>query len=130
MRENEFDILSNEDERLLQSFFSDCKMVVPDDGFSDKVMRQLPKSSYWRLEYGWKVACIIVGIAFLLNQQVWASLQDSLFFVKIECLMFLSRFACSLSELLSLPHNWFMLLAGMVTVLFVWGYNKVQDVRY
>lgn len=130
MRENEFDTLSHEDERMLQAFFSDCKLEVPDDGFSEKVMRQLPQPVYRRLEYGWKVACLILGIAFLLNPQVWASLHDSLFFVKIEFLMFSSRFATSLSELLSQPHSWLMLLAGMVTLLGVWGYNKVQDARF
>lgn len=124
-----FEALNMEDEQLLQSFFADFKEEIPDDGFSERVMRQLPDTSHQRLERWWQVVCVIVGAVLLCSSQVQGNLQDFLFASKIDILLTLSRVACHLGEAMGQSHSLLMMLAGMFTVACVWGYNEIQDAR-
>lgn len=121
--------LSNADEQLLQAFFADHQEEIADDGFSDRVMQHLPAPSHRRMERWWQVACIVMGVIFIVSTQIVSSLEDSLFASKVTAMMLLSKALCSLGELIAQPQQLLMLLAGMVTVLCVWGYNKVLDAR-
>lgn len=122
--------LSDADELLLQSFFADHQKVIPDDGFSQRVMEQLPQTaSHRRMERYWQVACIVMGVIFIVSTQMVSSLEDSLFASKVTAMMLLSKMLCSLGELIAQPQQLLRLLAGMVTILCVWGYNKVLDAR-
>lgn len=121
--------LSNADEQLLQAFFADHQEEIADDGFSDRVMQHLPAPSHRRMERWWQVACIVMGVVFIVSTQMVSSLEDSLFASKVTAMMLLSKALCSLGELIAQPQQLLMLLAGMVTVLCVWGYNKVLDAR-
>lgn len=121
--------LSNADEQLLQAFFADHQEEIADDGFSDRVMQHLPAPSHRRMERWWQVACIVMGVIFIVSTQMVSSLEDSLFASKVTAMMLLSKALCSLGELIAQPQQLLMLLAGMVTVLCVWGYNKVLDAR-
>ena len=104
---NEQMALNDADEQLLQAFFADHQEEIADDGFSDRVMQHLPAPS----------------------TQMVSSLEDSLFASKVTAMMLFSKALCSLGELIAQPQQLLMLLAGMVTVLCVWGYNKVLDAR-
>lgn len=121
--------LSNADEQLLQAFFADHQEEIADDGFSDRVMQHLPAPSHRRMERWWQVACIVMGVIFIVSTQMVSSLEDSLFASKVTAMMLLSKALCSLGELIAQPQQLLMLLAGMVTILCVWGYNKVLDAR-
>jgi hypothetical protein len=121
--------LSNADEQLLQAFFADHQEEIADDGFSDRVMQHLPAPSHRRMERWWQVACIVMGVVFIVSTQMVSSLEDSLFASKVTAMMLLSKALCSLGELIAQPQQLLMLLAGMVTILCVWGYNKVLDAR-
>lgn len=120
-------LVSAEDDLLLQSFFAEFKEDIPDNGFSERVMRQIPDTSHQRLARWWQVACVVVGVAFLCSGSVWGSLQDFLFTSKIDFMIQSSRVACSLVEAMGQSHTWLMMLAGMVTVACVWGYNELQE---
>lgn len=126
---NEQMALNDADEQLLQAFFADHQEEIADDGFSDRVMQHLPAPSHRRLERWWQVACIVMGVVFIVSTQMVSSLEDSLFASKVTAMMLLSKALCSLGELIAQPQQLLMLLAGMVTILCVWGYNKVLDAR-
>ena len=126
---NEQMALNDADEQLLQAFFADHQEEIADDGFSDRVMQHLPAPSHRRMERWWQVACIVMGVVFIVSTQMVLSLEDSLFASKVTAMMLLSKALCSLGELIAQPQQLLMLLAGMVTVLCVWGYNKVLDAR-
>ena len=121
--------LSDADEQMIQMFFADHHEVLPNDGFSQRVMKKLPTSRTRRLERWWQVACIVMGVIFIVSTQMVSSLEDSLFASKVTAMMLFSKALCSLSELVAQPQQLLMLLAGMVTILCVWGYNKVLDAR-
>lgn len=121
--------LSNADEQMIQMFFADHQEEIPDDGFSQRVMQHLPAPSHRRLERWWQVACLVMGVIFIVSTQMVSSLEDSLFASKVTAMMLFSKALCSLGELIAQPQQLLMLLAGMVTILCVWGYNKVLDAR-
>lgn len=126
---NEQMALNDADEQLLHAFFADHQEEIADDGFTDRVMQHLPAPSHRRMERWWQVACIVMGVVFIVSTQMVSSLEDSLFASKVTAMMLLSKALCSLGELIAQPQQLLMLLAGMVTVLCVWGYNKVLDAR-
>lgn len=126
---NEQMALNDADEQLLQAFFADHQEEIADDGFSDRVMQHLPAPSHRRMERWWQVACIVMGVVFIVSTQMVSSLEDSLFASKVTAMMLFSKVLCSLGELIAQPQQLLMLLAGMVTILCVWGYNKVLDAR-
>lgn len=126
---NEQMALNDADEQLLQAFFADHQEEIADDGFSDRVMQHLPAPSHRRMERWWQVACIVMGVVFIVSTQMVSSLEDSLFASKVTAMMLFSKALCSLGELVAQPQQLLMMLAGMVTVLCVWGYNKVLDAR-
>lgn len=126
---NEQMALNDADEQLLQAFFADHQEEIADDGFSDRVMQHLPAPSHRRLERWWQVACLVMGVIFIVSTQMVSSLEDSLFASKVTAMMLFSKALCSLGEHVAQPQQLLMLLAGMVTVLCVWGYNKVLDAR-
>ena len=117
------------DERMIQMFFADHQEEIPDDGFSQRVMQHLPAPSHRRMERWWQVACLVMGVIFIVSTQMVLSLEDSLFASKVTAMMLFSKALCSLGELVAQPQQLLMMLAGMVTVLCVWGYNKVLDAR-
>lgn len=126
---NEQMALNDADEQLLQAFFADHQEEIADDGFSDRVMQHLPAPSHRRMERWWQVACIVMGVVFIVSTQMVSSLEDSLFASKVTAMMLFSKALCSLGELIAQPQQLLILLAGMVTILCVWGYNKVLDAR-
>lgn len=126
---NEQMALNDADEQLLQAFFADHQEEIADDGFSDRVMQHLPAPSHRRMERWWQIACIVMGVVFIVSTQMVSSLEDSLFASKVTAMMLFSKALCSLGELIAQPQQLLMLLAGMVTILCVWGYNKVLDAR-
>ena len=126
---NEQMALNDADEQLLQAFFADHQEEIADDGFSNRVMQHLPAPSHRRLERWWQVACLVMGVIFIVSTQMVSSLEDSLFASKVTAMMLFSKALCSLGELVARPQQLLMMLAGMVTVLCVWGYNKVLDAR-
>ena len=121
--------LNTADEQMIQMFFADHQEEIPDDGFSQRVMQHLPAPSHRRMERWWQVACLVMGVIFIVSTQMVLSLEDSLFASKVTAMMLFSKALCSLGELVAQPQQLLMMLAGMVTVLCVWGYNKVLDAR-
>lgn len=117
------------DEQMIQMFFADHQEEIPDDGFSQRVMQHLPAPSHRRMERWWQVACLVMGVIFIVSTQMVSSLEDSLFASKVTAMILFSKALCSLGELVAQPQQLLMMLAGMVTVLCVWGYNKVLDAR-
>lgn len=126
---NEQMALNDADEQLLQAFFADHQEEIADDGFSNRVMQHLPAPSHRCMERWWQVACLVMGVIFIVSTQMVSSLEDSLFASKVTAMMLFSKALCSLGELIAQPQQLLMLLAGMVTILCVWGYNKVLDAR-
>lgn len=124
----ELEPLSATDNQLLQAFFADNKMEeVPDDGFSDRVMQALAKRR--RLEHLWTAACVAVGIVAAVVCQGWEQIQGWLFSMKIDFLLTGSRALTHLTDAITQTQNLLMMLAGIVVLVMVWGYNEVADAR-
>ena len=132
--------LSLQDEELLQQFFADCQMSeIPDDGFSDRVMHALPalpeteteKSlvKRQRLEHLWTAACVAAGIIIAVVCQGWEQIQGWLFSMKIDFLLSGSRALTHVAGSIAHSQNLLMVLAGIVVLIMVWGYNELADAR-
>lgn len=132
--------LSLQDEELLQQFFADCRMSeIPDDGFSDRVMHALPalpeteteKSlvKRQRLEHLWTAACVAAGIIIAVVCQGWEQIQGWLFSMKIDFLLSGSRALTHVADSVAHSQNLLMVLAGIVVLIMVWGYNELADAR-
>lgn len=151
----EFEPLSATDDQLLQAFFADNRMEeVPDDGFSDRVMQALPaldqektvlaleqektvltleQEQAWakrrRLEHLWTAACVAVGIVAAVVCQGWEQIQGWLFSMKIDFLLTGSRALTHVADAITPTQNLLMMLAGIIVLVMVWGYNEVADAR-
>lgn len=151
----ELEPLSATDDQLLQAFFADNRMEeVPDDGFSDRVMQALPGleqektmlsleqektglsleqkqalAKRRRLEHLWTAACVAVGIVAAVVCQGWEQIQGWLFSMKIDFLLTGSRALTHLADAITPTQNLLMMLAGIVVLVMVWGYNEVADAR-
>lgn len=128
--------ISMDDEKLLQSFFADCQMDIPDDGFSDRVMAALPScemekevAKRHRLEHLWTAACVVSGIVAAVVCQGWEQIQAFLYDMKIDFLLSGSRALTQSLDALGHSHNLLLMLAGALVIVMVWGYNVVSDAR-
>ena len=133
---NDEPLVSRDDEKLLQSFFADCRMDIPDDGFSDRVMQALPSSEMEkevvqrrRLEHLWTAACVAIGVVAAFICQGWEQIQAFLYTLKIDFLLSGSHALTQSVNALGQSHNLLMVLAGALVLLMVWGYNEVADAR-
>lgn len=133
----ELEPLSATDDQLLQAFFADNRMKeVPDGGFSDRVMQALPSleqeqalAKRRRLEHLWTAACVAVGIVAAVVCQGWEQIQGWLFSMKIDFLLTGSRALTHLADAITPTQNLLMMLAGIVVLVMVWGYNELADAR-
>ena len=133
----ELEPLSATDDQLLQAFFADNRMEeIPDDGFSDRVMQALPSLEQEkalvkrrRLEHLWTAACVAVGIVAAVICQGWEQIQGWLFSMKIDFLLTGSRALTHLADAITPTQNLLMMLAGIVVLVMVWGYNELADAR-
>lgn len=138
--------LSAADDQRLQAFFADNRMEeIPDDGFSDRVMQALPGleqektvlsleqkqavAKRRRLEHLWTAACVAVGIVSAVVCQGWEQIQGWLFSMKIDFLLTGSRALTHLADAITPTQNLLMMLAGLVVLVMVWGYNELADAR-
>ena len=129
-------LLNINDEKLLELFFADCRMDIPDDGFSDRVMQALPSSEMEkevakrrRLEHLWTAACVAIGIVAAVVCQGWEQIQSFLYGMKIDFLVSGSRALTQSLNVLGQSHNLLLMLAGALVIVMVWGYNEVSDAR-
>lgn len=142
----ELEPLSAADDQRLQAFFADNRMEeIPDDGFSDRVMQALPgldqektvlaleQEQAWakrrRLEHLWTAACVAVGVVAAVVCQGWEQIQGWLFSMKIDFLLTGSRALTHLADAITPTQNLLMMLAGLVVLVMVWGYNELADAR-
>lgn len=138
--------LSAADDQRLQAFFADNRMEeIPDDGFSDRVMQALPGleqektvlsleqkqavAKRRRLEHLWTAACVAVGIVAAVVCQGWEQIQGWLFSMKIDFLLTGSRALTHVADAITPTQNLLMMLAGLLVLIVVWGYNELADAR-
>lgn len=137
-------LVSMDDEKLLESFFADCRMDIPDDGFSDRVMAALPAVEFGkamdteseklpvvsrRLEHLWTAACVAVGLIAAVVCQGWEQIQGLFYAMRIDFLLSASHALSHTAEVIGQAHNLWMMLLGALVLVFVWGYNEVADAR-
>ena len=133
----ELEPLSAADDQRLQAFFADNRMEeIPDDGFSDRVMQALlafDQEQAWvkrrRLEHLWTAACVAVGIVAAVVCQGWEQIQGWLFSMKIDFLLTGSRALTHVADAITPTQNLLMMLAGLLVLIVVWGYNELADAR-
>lgn len=138
--------LSAADDQRLQAFFADNRMEeIPDDGFSDRVMQALLSldqkktvqsldqkkalAKRRRLEHLWTAACVAVGLVAAVVCQGWEQIQGWLFSMKIDFLLTGSRALTHVADAITPTQNLLMMLAGLLVLVMVWGYNELADAR-
>ena len=146
IKSQDIEPLNASDEQFLQAFFADNMMEeIPDDGFSDRVMQALPGleqkktvlsleqkqalAKRRRLEHLWTAACVAVGVVAAVVCQGWEQIQGWLFSMKIDFLLTGSRALTHVLDAIMQTQNLLMMLAGIVVLVMVWGYNEVADAR-
>lgn len=60
------ELLSQDDEQMLERFFADNTLDILDNGFSQQVMRQLPQRATRRMNRVWAAACWLGGVVLFL----------------------------------------------------------------
>ena len=144
IQDRNVDLLSASDEQLLQAFFADNRMAeIPDDGFSARVMQALPAveteqsllefhialAKRHRLEHLWTAVCVAVGIIAAVLCQGWEQIQGWLYGMKIDFLLTGSHTLRHGVETAVNTQNLWLMLAGIVVLVLVWGYNELADAR-
>ena len=137
IKSQDMEPLNASDEQFLQAFFADNMMAgIPDDGFSDRVMQALPDleqekalAKRRRLEHLWTAACVAVGVIAAVVCQGWEQIQGWLFSMKIDFLLSGSRALTHVADSIAHSQNLLMVLAGIVVLIMVWGYNELADAR-
>ena len=118
---------------------------IPDDGFSDRVMQALPSleqekamlaleqeqalAKRLRLEHLWTADCVAVGVVAAVVCQGWEQIKGWPFSMKIDFLLTGSRALTHVLDAIMQTQNLLMMLAGIVVLVMVWGYNEVADAR-
>ena len=82
-----------------------------------------------RLEHLWTAACVAVGIVAAVVCQGWEQIQDWLFSMKIDFLLTGSRALTHVADAITPTQNLLMMLAGLLVLVMVWGYNELADAR-
>ena len=131
--------VSEEDEKLIASFFSDCSLSVEDDGFSDRVMAALPQCEMQgiggesvartrRLEWLWTAVCVVAAVAFVAIGPGWEGMQDMLYVWTTNGMVHVAHVA---TELLrhdaQIGRVVLMGFVGLLILAGVYVYNKLQE---
>ena len=67
------------DNELLEQLFQPMKeMQLADDGFTDRVMKQLPQRDVWRLSRLWTVFCVVVAVMLFVLLRGWEIIAHGL----------------------------------------------------
>ena len=82
-----------------------------------------------RLEHLWTATCVAVGIVAAVVCQGWEQIQGWLFSMKIDFLLTGSRALTHVADAITPTQNLLMMLAGLLVLVMVWGYNELADAR-
>lgn len=116
-----------DDERLVQSFFDARRTELPDDGFTERVLRQLPHTRRLKLLQWWRLFCTAAAVVVFLTFDVINGVMDFLYTRFWDTCLLLSHASRYVPELVAQGHNVLTVLMACVTLVCVWGYNKWQD---
>ena len=99
----------------------------------EKTVLALDQKKAWakrrRLEHLWTAACVAVGIVAAVVCQGWEQIQGWLFSMKIDFLLTGSRALTHVADAITPTQNLLMMLAGIIVLVMVWGYNELADAR-
>ncbi len=110
-------MVTDEDERLVNSFFNSHPIEVSDQGFSHRVMRHLPKTA-WQMNRIWTIVCTLLGILLLfLNKGVQALCGS------------ISGLWADLSTNMLYHQSLLMTYLALICVLMVGGYMAATSER-
>lgn len=110
-------MVTDEDERLVNSFFNSHPIEVSDQGFSHRVMRHLPKTA-WQMNRIWTIVCTLLGILlFFLNKGVQALCGS------------ISGLWADLSTNMLYHQSLLMTYLALICVLMVGGYMAATSER-
>ena len=110
--------ITREEELLVEHFFTECKTDLPDNGFTRRVMSNLPQKAC-RYNNIWSVLCLLIaGVSFVLFNGAES--------VRI----FMENFAQNMTNTLSTVHlnaaSMQTLSAGILALLFLFVLNAFE----
>lgn len=120
MEENNLTAMTDNsnDDLLLNSFFSENTINVPDDGFTDRVMQRLPERKN-RLAQVWTWLCAVAGIVFLVATKSWLTIYSLL------KNMLLGIIPDHLSHVTLAPY-----IIAMIIISALMGYSLAKETTY
>ena len=75
--ERKDEYMTARDEELVKHFFEEHQVDIADDGFTSRVMNQLPERTQW-LNRIWTVICLTFGIVLAVVTRAWQSIIGTL----------------------------------------------------
>jgi hypothetical protein len=102
--------MTENDDKLIQSFFEDNMKEVADDGFSERVMRHLPRRAA-SLNRIWTIFCSVLGAVVFCLLDAWKG------------------FPVVVGDVFGAT-NVLMLVIGVLTITAVVTYNVVTSEKY
>ena len=110
--------ITREEELFVEHFFAECKTDLPDNGFTRRVMSNLPQKAC-RYNNIWSVLCLlIVGVSFVLFDGVES--------VRIFMVNFAQNMTNSLSSMHLNAASMQTLSAGALALLFLFVLNAFE----
>ncbi len=119
------ELLTPEDEQLLQQFFTEHKQVIPDQGFTERLTQRLPMRTLL-LEKVWTTFCIILCIVLFIA-------MDGIHLISRPFATFLHRCWERISQIPPIDFSFIQfyniyVLTGAILLIIV-GYKAITDNR-
>jgi hypothetical protein len=114
--------MTENDDKLIQSFFEDNMKEVADDGFSERVMRHLPRRAA-SLNRIWTIFCSVLGAVVFCLLDAWKGFPVVVGDVFGAIVTFFANIHITTSNVL-------MLVIGVLTITAVVTYNVVTSEKY
>ena len=119
------ELLTPEDEQLLQQFFTEHKQAIPDQGFTRRVMRRLPLRTLL-FEKLWTTLCAVICVVMFFAMDGIHQVFRPLGAFFYHCWERLGQIP---PVNLSLPNLYYTYVLATATLLVIVSYNLINDHR-
>ena len=116
------------DDELLKQFFQEyTQQTIPDNGFTEQVIRRIaleakPATASRRLNMVWTAFCVVMGIVWACYSDVLSSLRQSVLSVVALGWQGLGTIDLSLSSIVTMA-------IGLLVLIYTFIYALIEDVR-
>lgn len=121
-------VMTENDEKLITSFFEEYRrQVLPDNGFSDRVMLNLPKNRHarmWCLGRLWTATCVVAGILLFFMNDGFYQIKKMIFDLFIDIMSICVSIEFSFAMLSTMVLSF--LLISIVAIYNLFTYSDYE----